>query len=89
MQIHGAELTYRPFRQMLQHMGECLGNFKYDRDSISKLFQEEQYTGPHEILSVINPVVYIAAVDGALRQVRAKKIKKESRDDDEKLPLTS
>jgi hypothetical protein len=44
---------------------------------------QNRYTGPHEILSVINPVVYIAAVDGALRLVHANKMKKETHNDDE------
>ena len=38
---------------------------------------QNRYTGSHEILSVINPVVYIAAVDGTLRLVHANKMKKE------------
>jgi hypothetical protein len=44
---------------------------------------QNRYTGPHEVLSVINPVVYIAAVDGALRLVHANKMKRETHNDDE------
>jgi hypothetical protein len=44
---------------------------------------QNRYTGPHEVLSVINPVVYVAAVDGALRLVHANKMKRETHNDDE------
>ena len=41
-----------------------------------------RYSGPHEVLHVINPVVYVAAVDGTLRYVHANKMKRESHNDD-------
>ena len=40
-----------------------------------KLFS--RYTGPHEVYEMINPVVYVAIVDGALRTVHANKIKRD------------
>jgi hypothetical protein len=45
-----------------------------------------RYTGPHEIYEVINPVVYVAIVDGALRTVHANKMKREIHSDDAVLP---
>ena len=46
-----------------------------------KLFS--RYTGPHEVYEVINPVVYVAIVDGALRTVHANKMKRDIHTDDE------
>jgi len=42
-----------------------------------------RYTGPHQVLHVINPVIYVAAVDGTLRFVHANKMKRESHNDED------
>jgi hypothetical protein len=42
-----------------------------------------RYTGPHEVYEVINPVVYVAIVDGALRTVHANKMKRDIHTEDE------
>jgi len=41
-----------------------------------------RYTGPHTIVKVINPVVYLANVDGKLRTVHASKLKRDAHNDD-------